>query len=192
MIEGRRQLFRPVAFERYVRGRDRVVLPRYIRPGALTYLWAVLGLVLGAATLAAATPIPERVPGTAIILAPTGDGLSPTRVVVLIPARYAAEVQPGQTVALRTGRDQLLTATIDGVSGESLSPSEARQRIGLGADANAASLESSVLAEARLELPSGDAPTADLSPGQLIQAQVQIGTRPVWALLSPFGQSGEE
>jgi hypothetical protein len=42
----KRVIFRPEALQRYMQGREKTVLPRYVAPPVFALMWALLGLLL--------------------------------------------------------------------------------------------------------------------------------------------------
>lgn len=161
MPESRRPLFRATALERYVRRRDRVVLPRTVQPGAVRPLWLALALLLGASGVGAIAPVPDLVPGIVVV---TGAGPAETERAAHDAIRIAVaptdrpRIHAGQAVTIRAQRGESFRATIEQTDGEQA----------------VASL-----------LPTPQRPPDGLLAGVSLTAEIEVGTRPVWTLFIP-------
>ncbi len=117
-----RSIYRPEVVKRFTERQEQPVLPRYIRPRTFVCLWLLLALI---ATFAAAgwqVRVPERIAGTAAIVAAPG-GID---LIGFVPAGEATRLETGQAIDLRLpGRDGTITATVASVDADPRSPADA-------------------------------------------------------------------
>jgi hypothetical protein len=175
-------VFRPEALRRYGGEYDRAVLPRLVSPRTFLALWALLGLLLAAGGGAWAARVPQYASGTAVIVPPERGGPDggALTAVAFLPPEHLARLRPGQTAFLDLeGPGQRAARPIVAVAPEILGPDAARQRFG----ADVASFVTRPAAVATVDpapLPGG---SAGAYPGSVYQAEVQVGSRRLLALV---------
>ncbi len=169
------QIFRSKALQKYVRNREKSVLPRIVAPPIFAFSWVVLTLLIAAGIATWLGEVPTYITGSGIILDTNsgvnqGDGATAA---LLLPASDSSYIRPGLPVQLQIGQSgPQLHRTINSVSQNLLSPAEVRQQYGFEV------ADPSLVVTVGL----GSTISEHLYSGSPIQAQVQIGSRSVLAL----------
>jgi hypothetical protein len=175
-----RSIFRDSALQKYVQGREKSVLPRFVAPPVFAFCWLILAALTGAGGVAWLGQVPLYATGSGVILdtrPATTQGNDEAVAVILLPAPLQKQLRTGSPVQLQIGpRGPSLMRTIDTIDPGLLSPSEVRQRYRLEV------LEPSFLATSRL----GPALSSRLYAGSRVQAQVQVGSERLLALFPLF------
>jgi hypothetical protein len=170
------RLFRSEALEHYLEKRDAAVLPRFVMPRTLLFIWFVLALLLAAGYLAWSTQIPVFVSGTAVVVQAGNQTLSQgERVVALFPPG----TQLGRNISL-TLNGTRLSLPITTSPPEVLSPAAINERYGVPARQPAR------VAIAPFKPPAAG-PSAAAYLGSTYRAEVQSGSQRVFALLPLVG-----
>jgi hypothetical protein len=176
----KRSIFRNKALQKYVQGREKSVLPRFVAPPVFALFWIILAALTGAAGVAWLGQVPLYASGSGVILSKgiaMGRGDDEAIAVILLPATYSGQLRTGSSVQLQIGTaGPLLMRTVDTSDPTILSPSEVRRRYGLEV------LEPSLAATVRL----GPALPSRLYAGSTVHAQVQVGSRRLLSLFPLF------
>ena len=80
----KRTIFRAAALQRYIEGREKAVLPRFVAPPTFLLLWVMLGLLLTAGAVIALATLAELRPGQSLILTHEASGLHLTMMAVAV------------------------------------------------------------------------------------------------------------
>lgn len=163
----RRSIFREQALQRYRRGRDKDVLPRFAAPPVFLGLWIVLSLCLVAGWLAWNIRVPVYVAGSGVV-AFSGE----VQAVVFISANQQQSVHPGEPVQVQIGATgPRLLRTITAVAPTLLSPEEARQDYHLDGTLAFLITAPSIVIVVAL----GPGIPVSAYAGSIVSAQVQVG-----------------
>jgi hypothetical protein len=181
----RRSVYRPEAVRRYMEGRERSVLPRFVSPRIIVYLWLLLVLLVAGAVLAWFTEIPIYAAGQAVIVRRSDVSTPVSDEVVAVgflPAEELVHLRHGQALFLElddSGRR--LSSEILTVEPEISSPETVRNRFGLDTTGLAVNRPVAVVI-AHLDAPLGDFPATSYV-GSTYPAQVVVQSRRVLTLL---------
>lgn len=195
MRDAQRSIFRANAVQDYLGGRRAAVLPRFISPSHLAFLWVAFGLLaaIGGGSLYF-VKIPIFATGSAIV-SPRADGEGAARrdpqVVVLLPPEHLVSLRAGQETRLQSSSrngepGERLSASIVRVEPKVVDPDAARERFLPGA-ATGPLTGPVAVALARVE-PWSDVPPASLREGTAYDADVEIESRRVVSLLPIVGR----
>lgn len=181
-------LFRTKAVRDYLEGRRTAVLPRLILPNRLMILWALLGLIVAAATVGAClTRVPVYASGLAAVGERGAENGAPqgAEAVVLLPPEQLSSLRVGQRMWLRAAPDGgRLEASIVAVEPEVVGSDTANKLFVRGGGAPVATGPAAV-AFARIE-PASKGPSASLESDGY-SADVEIGLRRAISFLPSFG-----
>lgn len=194
MAEMTRPIFRPEALRRYMEGREKAVLPRFIAPPTFILLWLMLALLacgFGAAWLAR---VPVYASGIAVVAPPrhipahipARGGRGETIALVFLAPDSSERPRIGESVSLSGAAADLFDGTIVAVERGVYSPAAAQKRFKLDSGAAAAVTGPVVAALARFRLPRGALPADDYT-GSVYRADVRTGTQRVLALIPIIG-----
>jgi hypothetical protein len=182
----RRSAYRPEAVQRYMEGRERSVLPRFVSPRIFVCLWLLLGLLVASAVLAWFTEIPTYASGQAVIVrrsdlsAPVPDEVV---AVAFLPAEDVAHVRQGQVLFLEIDASgRRLSGEILAVEPEISSPEAVRTRFALDTTTGLAVNRPVAVVIAQLEAAPGDFPATSYV-GSTYPVQVGVQSRRVLTLL---------
>lgn len=187
MVTNRRAIFRNKALQFYAKSQVRDILPRFVAPPVFVFLWILLGLLLIATVAAWLGQVPTYVSGTGIVLnhgeevSQAGD---PAMAVIFLPATAGLHLTVGLSVLVQPGpASSQITTTIEAVEPGVLSPAAARQLYAL--NGNLALIVTQPSLAVMISL--GKDSSAQRYAGSIINAQIQIGSRRVLALLPLIG-----
>jgi hypothetical protein len=181
-----RSVYRPEAVRRYMEGRERSVLPRFVSPRIFVCLWLLLGLLLASAVLAWFTEIPMYASGQAVIVRRSDlSAHVPDEVVAVafLPAEELVHLRHGQMLFLElddSGRR--LGSEILTVEPEISSPEVVRNRFALDTATGLAVNRPVAVVIAHLEAPPGEFPATSYV-GSTYPVQVAVQPRRVLTLL---------
>lgn len=176
-------IFRREALQHYVEGKEKTVLPRFIRPRTFLCLWILLGLLGVAAALAWTARVPVYASGIAVVAEAEGK----VNLVVLVPPEAFEKLSAGQLVWVRwrDAREPARTR-LTHVEPTIQSPADVRKRFGLSSET-----VSGAVAVAAAD-PHGAFASGDLSPethlGSTVPVDVEIGSRRALSLLPLLGE----
>lgn len=186
----RPSIFRSDALRRYAAGQAVPVLPRFVMPRALIWLWLLIGLFGGVSVIAWFAQVPVYVSGTALLVpeAGTSPGAGQPLVVALLPPDSRLEIQAGQPILVRLpGTGDTIRRSIDAVAPQASSPAEVAQRYQLVAGTAAAVTGPTLVATAQLSpVPGGLSPST--YAGAVGQVDVEVGSRRVISFLPLAGR----
>ena len=74
MYTRERSLYRPEAVQRYLSAAQQGVLPRFVAPRVLIFLWLLLGLALAGGATAWFAEVPIYTSGQAVVVPPSEPG----------------------------------------------------------------------------------------------------------------------
>ena len=166
--EQKSSIFREEALQRYIRNKEKAILPRFATPPIILLLWCLLAILLAAGVVAWFGRVPVYA---------TGDGVVPetgssTR--IFLPYSFSLALHPGESVQMQIGNsDTQVTGTVTDASTQQLSPSLIRQRYQVQVGAPA------VVITVRF----GAGFSVRTYAGSIITAQVQTGSRRLISLL---------
>jgi hypothetical protein len=127
-------IFRAEAVERHLRGRDRVVLPRFGAPHLALPLCLLVVLLATIGAGAWFARVPVSIAGSAVVIdqTPNSSGGAGIAALVVFPADRVRQLSPGQTATLRFSADlgplkRPIVAVEPGIVG----PAEAARRFSL-------------------------------------------------------------
>jgi hypothetical protein len=178
-----RNIFRESAIEAYRRGTEKDVVPRLISRPIVVCSWVLLAVLISAAAVTWAVPVPASVTASGILRAPRAApaGDEPAAVLFVLPDR-SAQIRPGQPVHLQIGASSPRPATgvVTEVEKGTIAPDEARARF--GADVVS---QPSVVVTVRLD----DTLPAVGYAGSRITGRVEVGSQRVVDLLLESGEA---
>ncbi len=188
MYTRERSLYRPEAVQRDLLGAQKGVLPRFVAPRVLIFLWVLLGLLLAGGAVTWLAKVPVYASGQAVVVPssePGPDGASSFLVVLFLPAEDLAELRVGQSALVDfAGRGERLANPLTAVLPQVSSPAAARQRFALDAGAALAVARPSAVAIARLtRWPPGTDPASYV--GGVYPVEVEVGSRRLLARFLP-------
>ena len=163
-------IFRGSTVQKYIQGRDKTILPRFVAPPTFLLLWCLLIIFTCAWLIAWLGQIPMYATGVGVVLTPptSADNTNDRAVaIVFVPYTSSLHLQVGQQahVQLGTAASQI-TGTIEHIDTQLLSPSAIRQSYALVMPAP--SLAVMVALDPHL--------SGHLYAGTPVQAQIQVGS----------------
>ncbi|HEY7347907.1 MAG TPA: hypothetical protein VH599_06265 [Ktedonobacterales bacterium] len=179
----KRHLFRAQALQEYTQRREKEILPRLVRPPVLLCCWVLLGLLLAATVLAWQAQVAVSVEAAGAIvqdaqIAPQDAGQ--TAALLFVPAAPSLHLPVGQTITVYlTGQAEPLSATIESVAPDVLSPDEARQRYGLAGDLAWVITQPSMVVTLALHTNL----SAPVLTGRSVHTQIPVGSQSLLTLL---------
>ena len=187
MLSAKRAIFREEALQHYKRRNSRDILPRYISPPIFRIFWAFVLLCFGLLLVAWNIRLPLYLSGVAVVVSaqqtPYQDKAESLTLVLFSP-EPASRLRQGEPVRLLLpGNSQVLQEKLASAP-ELLSPQEIRTVYHLDSHLSLL-VEQPALVGVLLP---GKAELTSLEMGALFQAQVQVGTQSLLALV-PFGSS---
>ena len=174
-------IYRESALRHYIHGREKDVLPRLVSPPAFLLLWLVLGLLVVCGVLAWSVHVPVYTSGAGIV---QRDAQGQARAVIFLPVSQLSKLHAGQEVHLTIGSVKLSEPQhIATVESEILSPVMAEQRYGLSGTVALLVQQPSVA----VVVNPGPQWSLSLYEGAVVQAQIQVGSQRLLALLPLIG-----
>lgn len=130
MVQPRHSIFRPQAVRRYNDNRVKSVLPRFISPHSLYFLWALLGLALIGGALICIVEIPIQTTALGVVVKPKHSEFNgPVMMVILLPPESLPRLKAGQLVFFQSRAEEgLVSSPIREIEPRVLSPSELKDR----------------------------------------------------------------
>jgi hypothetical protein len=185
MVQATRSIFRADVLAKHLRATERPVLPPFVSPASLRFVWALLALLAAAIWLAWRSEIPVFARGRACTI--EWDGAAPldgerSALLVCAPALELDRLRAGQSVRLteRAGATPI-RATIVAVERDPSSAEAIARRFGSSAAHALAAQGSCVVAfahyDAREAQRLGGAASADVEVARESVLQALIGTR---------------
>lgn len=186
MTEHKRSIFRAEAYKRYLEGKEKAVLPRFVSPPVFVTFWLLSGLLFICACIAWSAQIPVYASGDAVVVHRTFDIPNISDDVVAV-AFFSPETLPrlrvGTPVFLRREpSDDRLARDILAVQSKVSGPDEAIRGFGLGNGAAQRITKPAAVAIVRFAPLPGGLP-ADAYVGAIYRAEMQVGSRRVLSLL---------
>ncbi len=184
----RRSLYRDDAVLRYGRGRDKSVLPRFVSPGTLNWLWIFLALLMTSGLLVSLVRLPRFASGQGIFVKSPDFGpaySSKLVMVALLPPDSLSSLHVGQKLFVNVGgKNERLSGSIIAVELGVNSPEEVRKRFSLSEETALVLTKPVAVAIAQVGRHSSDlsAPNYD---GTIYHVEVEIGSRRLISLLAP-------
>jgi len=183
--------FRAAAIERYQAGRTETALLALGLPRVAPIAYALVALSVTLVTLAAIVRMPEYAPGVAVVVQGRPGDANGVYAALLLPAETLPRLQLGQPAYLDLGQEgaRVRSATV-AVEPDAISPDALASRLALGEMGRRSMFVLGgpvAVAYAPLEQ---DSATNYL--GGVILVNVEVGTRPVLALVPPFDRLLED
>jgi hypothetical protein len=155
----KRSIFRARALQKYIRGREKSILPRIVAPPVFVFCWLLLALLILAGLVAWLGQIPSNTSGSGVIL--TNNALPSGR------------VHTGLPVLIHIGNaGPDITRSVDYINPAVLSPGEVRRRYGLD------TADPALVIVTRL----GPDISRRLYAGSNVQVQVRVGSQRLLSL----------
>ncbi len=184
----RRSIYRADAVLRYGRGREKSVLPRFVCPGTMTWLWIFLGLLMVSGLLVCLVRLPRFSSGQGIFVKSTdlyAANSSNLVMVALLPHDILSSLHVGQKLFVNLGgKSERLSGSIIAVEPEVNSPEEVRKRFSLSRETALAATKPLAVAIAQVGRHSSDL-SASSYDGSIYHVDVEIGSRRLISLLAP-------
>ncbi len=173
-------IFRAEALQHFVEGRERSVLPRFIRPRTFLCLWILLGLFLSALFMTWTTRVPSYVAALSIVSTTDGKPV----LYVLVPAEHSIDLAVGQQIWVRRPESRVVSRTqIVRVEPQILSPAVVRKRFDLSTELIHLPIVVVIANVDEILLAAND-PLLEAYMGSTAPVDVEIGSRRVLSLLS--------
>jgi hypothetical protein len=184
MPDDARSIFRREALRHFIEGREKSVLPRFIRPRTFLCLWILLGLLMLAAVLAWTARVPVYASGLAVVTKTEGQ----VNLVVLVPAESFEKLRVGQVVWVRwpAAREPVRTV-LTHVEPEIQSPALVRKRFGLSSETVSGAVAVATASPEGVLDTTGDLPP-ETRLGSTVSVDVEIGSRRALSLLPVLGE----
>ncbi|GCE31085.1 hypothetical protein KDA_65690 [Dictyobacter alpinus] len=180
--------YRERALAHYAQQGQTVVVPRLISLRLVGYLWAMLAVLLAAVVVSWFGRIPTFTAASGIVLGQMS-GQTVEGLYIFLPAGQSRHVRAGQSVQVHVGSNgPTFTTTIEHVGTDVMTPATARQHFNLGSSAWGVIREPSLVIKIR------SMPQISLQAfaGSSIDVRLQIGSRPMFALLPGISQLVED
>jgi hypothetical protein len=180
-----RSIYRAEAVRRYAQAREKSVLPRFVSPRTVLYLWFLLALLLASGFVAWLSSVPLYASGPAAVVERHhgGDALSDDVVLVaFLPPENLSRLSPGQMLFVDLdGRGERVGMPVSAVEPEIMSPDLARQRYGLSSWAGRVITQPAAVSIARLDRPPAGRHSVTYV-GSTYWVDVEVGSRRVISL----------
>jgi hypothetical protein len=177
--------FRAAAVDRYMAGRAEVHVPSVAVPRVSTGVYVLMVLLSGLILFAAIGQMPVYASGTAVIVHGRPGAPDGIFAAALLPAETLSHLKTGQAIHLEWGNEgERLRSTTVAVEPEIISPDRLSSRIPLGEmGTRVVFVLNGPVAVVFAPL---DPSTGESYLGSVVQANVEIATRPLLALVPPF------
>ena len=178
-----RTIFRTEAVQRYWHQRKSAVLPRFITPPVVLFLWVLLGTLIAVGWITWVAQVPMFESGVAVVSA---DEVNEIGLIVLLPPESLTRLQPGQVVWIQLHevdvpmQQTVLSAVAPAIS----NPDEVQARFNLRDGAAAAVTEPVVVALAPFP---PDNFGQNTYTGAVLPVKVESGSRRIISLLPVIG-----
>src|SRR3954466_13308003 len=123
-----RTIFRRKAWETYVGKQEQTVLPRLVTPRVFVFFWLLLGLLLGAGSIAWWVEIPTYAAGSGILREqPVSSGGPEMTALIFVPASHFLPIETGSVIRIQTNNiGSTSSGQVEKVEPGLISPQEAR------------------------------------------------------------------
>jgi len=186
MANTNRPIFRAKAVQAYARGQEETVMPRFLRPNTVRYLWLLLGLLVAGVFVTGSAQAPIYATGPAVVArtlslpASSDDYL----LVLFLPPEHSDRLQVGQQVLLaQDGRS--FVSSIATVLPAISSPAAAQKQFTLSGSAAGAISGPSATAVLNWSPPQDTTPAAAFE-GTVYRGRVTVDSRPLYSFLPGF------
>jgi hypothetical protein len=189
MSSAKHHLFRPEAIQRYIKSKEKAVLPRFVSPNTHTFLWFLLGLLMASILFTWLVEIPVFASGAAVIVSRstlTQTTSDSAWFVVFLPADILPHLRFGQNLFMQMGNKRTATTIID-IEEETISPEVARNRFNLGFTEHSVFTKPVAVAYAPSVIAPGNL-SPNLYQGSIFEVDIEIGARRVITLLPVIGR----
>ncbi len=184
----RRSIYRNDAVLRYGRGREKSVLPRFVSPGIMTWLWIFLGLLMVSGLPVSLVRLPRFASGQGIFvksLDPYFVNSGDLVIVALLPPESLSSLHVGQKLFVNLGgKSERVSGSITSVEPGINSPEEVRKRFSLSGTTALAVTKPVAVAIAHVGRHSSGLPGSSYD-GSIYQIDVELGSRRLISLLAP-------
>jgi len=189
MKNAKHSIFRADAVRRYIEGREKSVLPRFVSPRIFIGLWFLLGLLIICGFVAWFAKVPVYASGPAVVV-DWKDRPQYIRddvlVIAFLPPDNLSRLRVGQTMFLNTARERLNISIIS-VEPDIISPDDAQRRFALSGGTAEAITRPAAVAVAPLEPTPSSLPISTYR-GCVYSVDIEVGSRRVISLLPLIGQ----
>ncbi|GCE23454.1 hypothetical protein [Dictyobacter kobayashii] len=176
--------YRERALKHYSQQNQEAVVPRLISLRTAAVLWIVLAVLLIAVVVSWFGQIPMFTTASGIVLGQK-TAHEAQGVYIFIPANQLNTIQAGMPVRVQVGLNGPdFTTTVESVDKKVMTPTDARQQFNLGSSGWGVIEEPSVVVTVK----NSSANLLKSFAGSVINAQIQIGTRPVLSLIPGISQ----
>ncbi|HKS26994.1 MAG TPA: hypothetical protein VJS44_04210 [Pyrinomonadaceae bacterium] len=184
MKEENRLIFRADAIRRYMRGRDKSVLPRFTSPRVQLFLWVLALLLLSSGFLAWMVRVPVYVTGAGVVV----DSANEPQLAIFLPERDASRLRAGQkffwSMDDKAARQPRALGSVEsGVS----SPVAVQKRFNLTGAAASVVTKPVAVALVNLDRPPGALPVSAYV-GSVSRVDVEVGEMRAISLLPLIGR----
>ena len=174
--------FREKAIQKYVQSREKNVLPRLVSPPTFALLWIILVMMIATGLVSWLGQTPRYVTASGLIppdkSAAGTQGKDEAVAIIFLPATSPLQVRAGMPAQVQIGSAGLqVTGTIGTIEPTVLSPSQIHQLYTLEVT------DPAFVATIKL----GSNISGRLFAGSPVQAQIQVGSQRLLALLPFFG-----
>lgn len=173
-------IFRNKALQKYRESREKTVLPRFVAPPVFLFFWILFIIFISTGLLVWLGQVPVYVTGSGVVLDPKNpviSGSSEAAAIIFIPYNTPVHLHTGQPVQIQLGLTGLqITSAITVVEPQIFSPKKVRQRYLLA-------ITDPALA---VVVPLGPPQSGSFYAGSLVQAQIEVGSRPFLSLFPGF------
>ncbi|GLV54537.1 hypothetical protein KDH_13840 [Dictyobacter sp. S3.2.2.5] len=176
--------YRERALKHYSQQQQEVVVPRLISLRLAAVLWIALAVLLVAVVASWFGRIPLFATTSGIVLGQK-TGQQAAGMYIFIPASQVDAVQVGMPVLVHIGTSgPAFTTTVESVTKNALAPTDLRRQFDAGSNGWNVVQEPSIVVKIKT------LPQLSLKAlaGSALTAQIQVGTRPVLALIPGIGQ----
>ncbi len=184
----RHSIYRDDAVVRYRRDREKSVLPRFVSPRAMTWLWVFLGLLMVSGLLACLARVPCFASGQGIVVKSTdlyAANSSNLVMVALLPADSLPSLRVGQNLFVNLGdKTDRLSGSIIAVEPRVYSPDEVRKQYSLSGETTLVVTKPVALAIVQAGRHSSGL-SASSHAGAIYNVDVEVGSRRLISLLAP-------
>lgn len=125
-MDRKQGIFRAEAWQRYMRHREEMVLPRLVRPKVFIFLWVGLALLLMGSGVAWLMQVPIYVSGTAVVV--FDEANHEAGLLIFVPAQSQTQLAPAQNVWLTTEKGEKQRQQIIEVQADVFSPETASEQ----------------------------------------------------------------
>ncbi len=185
MTKLERPIFRAKALQHYMQGREKQVLPRFLAPSVMLFLWCFVGFLLLAGLLSWWGRVPIYTTGLGEVSIQASKSQQATVIVALLSAEEFSKLHVGLPVLVQVGTSgPQWQQTVTAVEPRVMSPFEVRSQFGLDGAATLLATQPSAVVLIR----SGLHLTESLYAGSIVRVQVQVGSQRIISLFPGLGE----